>query len=210
MKTHQHRRGSGGFTLIELLAVIVILSILSVALLATMTDVFRTSEKQNTKILMKSVQIALADYEHEQGDMPRSNFSSTQGTPPNLTNLGAECLYLAICGDKGAAFGKFDDKLVNTDEDQVPKSFPGFQVPTLWEIGDHWGNPIAYFHHRDYLREDPYVTIDKDSQRIDNVVRALKNPKTGNYYEPTGAQMISAGPDGKFGTEDDIASFETK
>jgi prepilin-type N-terminal cleavage/methylation domain-containing protein len=208
MKTHAIKRNRGGFTLIELLAVITILAILSVLLLTNLTDVFRNQERQNTKVLMKSIEVGLGEYSDAQGDVPRSSFTSEQGTPPNTTNLGAECLYLALCGEKGPAFGKFDDKLVNTDEDQVPKSFPGFQVPTLWEIGDPWGNPIAYFHHRDYTREDPYVTIDKDAQRIDNVVRALKNPKTGTYYNPTGAQMFSAGPDGKFGTDDDVMSFE--
>ncbi len=50
----------------------------------------------------------------------------------------------------------------------------------------------------------------KAARKTDNVVRALKNPKTGNYYEPTGSQMISAGLDGKFGTADDITSFDTK
>jgi prepilin-type N-terminal cleavage/methylation domain-containing protein len=210
MKTFENKRGRGGFTLIELLAVIVILAILAAYLLINVADVFKNAEAQNTRVLMKKIQVALTEYEDSQGDMPRSNFSSSQGTPPNLTNLGAECLYLGLCGDKGPGFGKFDDKLSNTDEDQVPKSFPGFQVPTLWEICDLWGNPIAYFHHRDYAREDPYVTIDRDAQRIDNLVRALKNPKTGNYYEPTGAQMISAGLDGKFGTADDITSFDTK
>jgi prepilin-type N-terminal cleavage/methylation domain-containing protein len=202
--------GQRGFTLIELLAVIVILAILSVVLLANLTDVLKTSSGQMTRVLMAKIQVALADYENDQGDWPPSTFTAVQGTPPNLTNLGAECMYIALCAEKAPGFDKFDKELGNTDEDQVPKSFPGFQKPTLFEICDAWGNPIAYFHNRDYKLEVPYVTIDSEGQRIDNVVRAIMNSKTGYFYESTGVQMISAGPDCKFGTDDDITNFKLK
>ncbi len=40
-----------------------------------------------------------------------------------------------------------------------------------------------------------------------SAVRALKNPRTGNYYNPRGCQIISAGEDGIFSTGDDIYNF---
>jgi prepilin-type N-terminal cleavage/methylation domain-containing protein len=197
------------FTLIELLAVIVILAILSYFLVTNLTSATKTSEAQRTHVVMETIQIALAEYSDDKGDLPHSNFTSEQGTPPNLTNLGSECLYLAICAEKAPGDGKFDKDLGNTDEDQTPKRFQGFETQTLFELCDVWGNPIAYFHHRDYDRTDVYVTLDgKTGERLDNNVHAYKNTKTNRYYEPNGCQMISAGIDGKFGTEDDITSFE--
>ena len=204
------RRDQRGFTLIELLAVIVILTILTLFLMPMLVGAIKANEVQRTQVLMLKIHGALDDYEQDKGDLPPSNFTTEQGTPPNLTNLGSECLYLALCADKAAGFGKFDDVLKNTDDDQVPKRFPGFEVPALFELCDPWGNPIAYFHHRDYERHDQYVTYDaKTEERIENNVHALKSEKTGRYYEPRGAQMISAGPDGKFGSGDDITSFDT-
>jgi prepilin-type N-terminal cleavage/methylation domain-containing protein len=112
------------FTLIELLAVIVILAILSYFLVTNLTSATKTSEAQRTHVVMETIQIALAEYNDDKGDLPHSNFTNDQGTPPNLSNLGSECLYLAICAEKAPGDGKFDKDLGNTDEDQTPKRFP--------------------------------------------------------------------------------------
>lgn len=202
------RLSRAGFTLIELLAVIVILSILAWALVTNLGDATKSVEANATRVDMQEIGLAIADYNEEQGDFPRSKFSAEQGTPPNDVNIGSECLYLVICAEKGPGFGNFDDQLINTDSDQLPRRPPGFQVATLFELGDRWENPIAYFHHSDYAREDLYATVDKDGERIETVVRAVKNEKTGLHYEPRGYQMISAGVDGVFGTDDDITSFK--
>ena len=34
------------------------------------------------------------------------------------------------------------------------------------------------------------------------------NPKTKSYYNQSGFQLFSAGPDGEFNTEDDICNFD--
>ena len=48
--------------------------------------------------------------------------------------------------------------LVNSDGDPLAKTPTGFESADLCELEDEWGNPIAYFHHRDYGRDDAYVT----------------------------------------------------
>lgn len=202
------RRARAGFTLIELLAVIVILAILSWALITNLGDATRIVEGEVTKIRMQEIGLAANEYSDDKGDFPRSKFSAEQGTPPNDVNIGSECLYLWLCAENAPGDGKFDQHLFNTDSDQLPRRPPGFQVATLFELGDQWENPIAYFHHSDYAREDLYATIDKDGERVETVVRALKNDKTGRYHEPRGYQMLSAGADGLFGTGDDITSFK--
>ena len=37
---------------------------------------------------------------------------------------------------------------------------------------------------------------------------AFKNPATGQDYAAQGFQLVSAGPDGRFGTEDDVTPFQ--
>jgi prepilin-type N-terminal cleavage/methylation domain-containing protein len=197
-----------GFTLIELLAVIMILGILIVVLLVSMTKPIETVEGQATRMTMQTIGLAADAYEDDQGDYPRSKLATEAGTAPNATNLGSECLYLALCAEKAPGFGKFEEHMSNSDEDQLAKRPTGFQVATLFELCDKWDNPIAYFHRSDYGREDLYVTIDKEGQRVEGTVKALKNPKTGNYYEALRFQMISAGPDGVFGGEDDVTNFK--
>ena len=42
----------------------------------------------------------------------------------------------------------------------------------------------------------------------ESVPVAFKNKTTGQYFSAQGFQLISAGPDGRFGTDDDITTFE--
>jgi prepilin-type N-terminal cleavage/methylation domain-containing protein len=199
-----------GFTLIELLAVIMILGILAWALLVNLGDAARAFDVKVTQVTMQKVGLAISQYSDAMGDFPRSKFTAEQGTPPNETNLGSECLYLALCAEKAPGDAQFDEYLSNTDEDQTAKRMPGFQVSTLLELHDQWENPIAYFHHSDYGREDTYVTIGKEGERIESKARARRNEATQRYYEANGYQMISAGPDGAFGGDDDVYNFRVK
>lgn len=205
-------RRASGFTLIELLAVIIIIGILAYFLIPTLTGVLRTVDVQVTKVTAQSVTLALNQVSNDTGDFAPSSLPADLGTAPNLENLGIEALYLSICGADKPGFGKFDDHLSNSDDDALARRPAGFEVSTLSEICDQWGNPFAYFHWRDYGREDAYVTISPDtSERLVTNARAVKNPETGNYFEPRGFQLISAGPDGKFGEgDDDVYNFKSK
>lgn len=200
------RRGARrAFTLIELLAVIVILSILAYFLVVNLTGASRVMDVQVTKINGQKIAAAIGEYSNDKGDFPRSSFTADWGDPPNNVNLGSECLYLSLCADKAVGDGLFDEFLVNVDSDQLARRVSGFEVLTLFELGDQWGNPYAYLHHRDYAREDQYQTAHPDTgESLTSVLRAAKNPQTGRYYEPRGYQLVSAGPDGEFGTDDDV------
>ena len=100
---------------------------------------------------------------------------------------------------------------MNLDGDDAKKTLTKFPRAALFELADEWKNPIAYFHRRDYGRRDSYVVEDPDTgEQRESFVGAVTNPTTQRYHNPQSYQLISAGADGQFGTEDDIANFETQ
>jgi prepilin-type N-terminal cleavage/methylation domain-containing protein len=207
MRRAGNGRASEGFTLIELLAVLIIISILAYFLVTNIRGARESVEVGTTRNLLKQIGTALHEFDNQTGDFPPSQFPSEWGSPPNATNVGAECVYLSLCAEKGIGFGTLDkpEQLVNTDGDSLTKRMKGFERSDLFELCDAWDNPIAYFHHRDYDREDLYVTNDPQTgEPIQSTARAHRNEKTGRWLEPQAFQLISAGPDGQFGNADDI------
>jgi prepilin-type N-terminal cleavage/methylation domain-containing protein len=201
--------GRGGFSLIELLAVLVIISILAYFLVVSMGGAREVVEVGLTRSRIAELGTMLSAWTDEQGDYPLSTFEAGYGAAPNALNLGAECLYLALCAEGRDGQGVLDEQLENTDGDRLSARVAGFESLELFEISDDWGNPIAYQHHRDYGRKDLYLTLDPDTgEELESVVEAAKSSKTRRYHQPQGFQLVSAGPDGHFGTDDDITNFK--
>jgi prepilin-type N-terminal cleavage/methylation domain-containing protein len=200
-----------GFTLLELMAVIVILGILIAVLMPHLGKAKEQMSIELTKTNLAEISAALTEYENQFGDYPPSTFLEKWGTPPNSTNLGAETLVLSLWSPDWSGTALSEDKLVNTDNDETKKPIAKFGKSSLFELADQWGNPVAYFHHRDYGRQDHYATKSNvTGETIDSVVKAEMNPFTKSYYNPKTYQLISAGPDGEFGTEDDIGNWVPK
>jgi prepilin-type N-terminal cleavage/methylation domain-containing protein len=203
-----------GFTLVEILAVLVIISILFAFVLTrllTGEDVVRT---ESTRQFLSQVSAVIGEFEVQNGDYPASTFDIKMDAP-NKVNMGAEMLVISIYG-KGRAVSEFpEDRLGNTDDDATKSSLTGFSSPALFEVCDDWGNPIAYFHRRDYETPQTYATIDQNTgEYVEGPIKAMKNPKTGDPFNRSTYQLISAGPDGIFGPNsaddghvDDIANF---
>ncbi len=199
----------GGFTLIEVLAVIVILGILMIVLLPRLTGMNDRALARSTGVFIATIDSAAHEYEGRFGDFPPSQFQEKWGTAPNSTNLGAEALYLSLWSTDWAGVTIPEDKFGNTDNDEVKKAFTRFPTNALQELKDDWNNPIAYFHRRDYGRTDNYVVTNAEAGGIEELpVKALMNPATKTYFNSNTFQLISAGIDGKFGTEDDITNFK--
>ena len=202
-----------GFTLIELLAVLMIISILTYFLVSNMAGSIDVVDEGVVKNRMATMRAALAQYSDEKGDYPRSQLPNDLGTAPNALNVGSECLYLALCAEGAPGFGTLDkpEELCNSDGDSLSKRVKGFESQELFELADAWGNPVAYIHHLDYEREFRYVAFDAETgEAAEYSLRAIKNAKTGRFEEPSGFQLISAGGDGKFGTDDDIVNSKIK
>jgi prepilin-type N-terminal cleavage/methylation domain-containing protein len=203
-----HARTSG-FTLIEVLAVIVILGILMVVLLPRLSGISERAKEKMTSAWINQLQTAIGQYEDRFGDYPPSQFLEKWGTAPNTTNLGGETLVLSLWSPEWSGASLDEDKLVNTDGDETKKALTKFPKTSLFELRDEWGNPIAYFHHRDYGREDTYIVHNAETgEEGESRIKALMNPTTKTYYNSTKFQLISAGRDGEFGTDDDIGNFE--
>lgn len=196
-----------GFTLIEVLAVIVILSILITFLVPKLLGAEDVVKAENTRAFLLQISTALSEYEAETGDFPTSDFSAEMGVPPNQINVGAEALVIQLWSQEFDGLGLSQDALVNTDGDSSAKRLTTFGNRELFELCDSWENPIAYLHRRDYGRTDVYVTWDPETgeEIPDNRVRARTNEVTDRYERPKTYQLISAGQDGRFGTEDDIS-----
>ncbi len=202
------RHAKSGFTLIEILGVLVIISILAYFLVTRLGGIENITKSRLTRTKIETIGTALSEYENEKGDYPPSTFKAEWGEPPNNLNVGVEALYLALWQKGVEGQGLKDDLLVNVDGDSTAKRLTVNSSLELFELKDDWGNPLAYFHHADYDRKDRYQTEDpKTGEEIDSDVSARKSSKTGNYHNPHTFQIISSGPDGKFGTDDDIGNF---
>ena len=209
MNTPTRDRRRSGFTLIEMLAVMVILSILMAFLVTSLMGASETVELENTRQFIAQIGAAVDTYETDEGDYPPSSFPSGADRGSNKVNMGAEELVIALMKPGSEVWELPEDRLGNSDGDATRKSVTSFPKPDLFELTDFWDNPIAYIHRRDYEKPIIYLTFDPDTgESHEQPVSAYKSSKTGAFFNRRSFQLISAGPDGLFGTSDDIGNFE--
>lgn len=198
-----------GFSLIELLAVIVILGILAAFLVPRLAGLGDATRASITRTQISVIESAIREYENETGDFPRSSWKDEWGGVPNGINLGAEVLFVSLWAESYGGVTIKEDELVNSDGDEARKNLTTLGSRALFELRDQWDNPIAYFHRRDYDRGDLYLTYDPESgEEYEDSVKARVSSKTKSPHNPRSFQLISAGPNGVFGDEDDIANFD--
>ncbi len=199
-----------GFTLIEILAVLLILSILVTFLVRSAGSAQRSVEIGNTKSLIQQVGGLVDEYYNEFESYPPSTFPSSLDPKPNRINMGSEMLVISLWrqGRPWQAADLGEGALGNTDLDSTKTSLTRFTSPDAFELIDNWGNPLAYIHRRDYEKEIHYLTYDKAGLEVENPVKGRQSLKTGDPYRKSSFQIISAGPDGIFGNDDDIANFK--
>ena len=210
-------RERAGFTLIELLVVIGLLSLLFVALVPMIGQAEAQEKAATTKARIEAMALAVEAYQVQRriGDYPPDDFKDRGGklkvSAGNGTNSGIESCIIFL-NRKLSREGPFPDQLdwlCNTDGDRAGFEIPKLLISDRMELADAWGNPIAYFHNRDYTREDVYATFDADTgELLETKVKGWANPLTGAPYHPRKFQLISAGIDGAFGTEDDLTNFK--
>ncbi len=201
-----------GFTLLELLAVIMIVAILATVLITQLGGAEDAARTSQTRQLLQQLEAIISEYELDHGEYPSSRFTPEQGVANDGENVGIEALVVAFFSNGWEAGGHEieESAFANTDDDLSTRSLTDFGNRKLNELVDAWGNPIAYLHRMDYGSDDRfYVTIDETGQRVRAAVLARKDPVQGRYFKHNRFQLISAGPDGIFGSDDDITNFET-
>ena len=202
-----------GFTLVEVLIVIAIIGLLAGLLLPSLLGAKQQARMGATQATLQALRGALEQYQSRFGDYPPSSLAALRIGMPNDTNLGIEsataCLATTI-GGRPFVEGFREDLFGNVDKDRISgnplKWF--FGNNDLREIVDDWGNPIVYYHFRDYAKPAPYskYTIGAGKPQV---CCPSKSAATATFHNPYKYQIWSAGPDGKNqnGSEDDIVGW---
>ena len=203
------RTARAGFSLIELLAVIVILGILMAFLVSTMGGQQDVVKEKLTRTGIEQLAADIGAYEREMGRYPISAWNEEWGALPNRVNLGIEALVVQLYGKARGGTHLDEDKLVNLDGDDAKQALTVFPRKDLFEVADAWGNPLAYFERRSYGETHVYFTESPETgDEIQSSAKAVESSKTGGYHNSSRFQLLSAGPDGEFGTDDDIGNFD--
>jgi len=199
-KLRQRRRG---FTIIEMLVVIAILAILVGMTVPALLKMKSRGFVTQAKSLIEVLKASLEEYASEYGDYPPTYINPFYEED---INPGIESALAALYTGKGGPFVELEDKyLANLDEDTAETNLTGwvFGDLALREIVDPWGNPLIYFHNRDYAYAQE-ITCGAQVMMVD----AVENTTT-TYYGLTSFQLRSMGPnsvdDG--GNGDDITSW---
>jgi prepilin-type N-terminal cleavage/methylation domain-containing protein len=206
-----------GLTLVEMLivvAIIVLLTTMVIGLAGRITDQSREQLTRNTIAILTAALRQFHDYKYPYKDFAYADFGFPldcndflqpalemtlrdalgatvviSGGSPDISYSGTEVLYvfLSQLPECRKTLDKIDESLItNLGVDKQPRNisvtYPGGvpKVSPLSRVIDPWGTALKY----DYYDE---VTLDPRSRR-------------------TFPEIISAGPDKKFGTADDISS----
>jgi len=216
------RRKAHGFTLIEILVVMTIIAALMGMVFMLVGPTTKTKLVTVTTQRLNGIRMAVETLRGPQlfGMYPSAATERLKGLKGedvgrlvgaiNRTNVGNETIYVAIHlqGHEVAIKDMNPDEwLGNTDGDEM-KGNPLRAVESneLYEFVDAWGNPFAYFSQWDY--QNPEGMTEYTMENGETVkAKPWKSEKTGQFLNPSGFQLFSAGPDGVFNTEDDIGNW---
>jgi len=200
-----------GFTLIEMLVVIGILTLLMTITVIGIGRYQQSGRVAEARTRLASLQVLVEAYADRHGDYPPSRLEHLGVEDANEVNAGIEALTAAFFSREHSGERPDGDWLINVDGDRAEDLELATGGSALNEIKDPWDNPIVYIVNGDYDREHVYRLTDVASGESEDVtVRARRNPLTETYHEFEGFQLVSAGPDGLWGSEDDLANFEAQ
>lgn len=193
-----------GFTILELMVVLVIVGILMTVFVFSGSRLFGDAVEKKGKTQLTQLAAMVEEFRMIENLFPDDRLAG--GLAANDKNSCCEALFVSLFDEGYTGRTPDQDWLVNTDVDVARKAATRLPDRQLFEIGDPWLNPIVYFESLHY-GDEVIVLAGPDGVLEEQKVKARTNEKTGGWEAPGGFQLISAGADGLFGTDDDLVSF---
>jgi prepilin-type N-terminal cleavage/methylation domain-containing protein len=198
----------GGFTLIEIIVVMAIIALLVVALQPAISSALGRGEEAETDARILGITAAIIKFEAAQGYYPPDDFVEPAESPLQVKcksdsiNAGIESLVLFLCWS-GQDLTDLEEWFANTDGDDNGTMIPILERTAKVEIVDAWGTPLAYFRNNNYTKVQE-IALGGEAAGETVKARAFKNPNSTGFLAPRKFQIVSAGPDMIFNTDDDI------
>ena len=197
-----------GFTLIELLIVITIIALLAAALMPAVFGAGVASKIAATEADQLVLSNGCEAFSRKHGYFPPDDLKSPEAAfktawkADNGTNTGIESLvaFLSLSTSDGQDLTSLADRFTNTDKDQHGVDLPLLHTSERVEMADAFGTPMAYFTKFGMDKAQMIVLPEKDAVPV----KAMKRDAS-TYLGHGKFQILSAGPDLKFGTDDDIS-----
>jgi prepilin-type N-terminal cleavage/methylation domain-containing protein len=207
MQSPSVRRPAAGFTLIELLIVIAILGLLAAVLLPNIVGMGKAAKEDATGATLLQISVGCENFTRKHGYFPPDDLKNPENPgkavwkPDNGQNTGIESLvcFLSQGRADGEDFTSLGDKLTNTDKDDHGVDLPLLKTRERLEIADAWGTPLAYFGKFGLDKQQTVAIAEGESL----FAKAKKGPD-GRVFGDGKYQVLSAGADLIFGTDDDI------
>ena len=204
---HARPAARAGFTLIEILVVIAIIGLLMGLVAVTVSRQGQAGRVTDCKARIDTLSLLVSSYADRNGDYPPSRLAATGVTDGNGINDGIEALVVVLKGKAWSGRRPEERWLGNTDADFSKGLHLADGSSALLEVIDPWDNPLVYIASADYGSEFNYRFVTETGNE-DQTVRSALDPLTGAPHQFDSFQILSAGPDGVLGTEDDIANYE--
>lgn len=201
---------AAGFTLIELLVVIGILGLLVVAFLPDLIGARQGANITDARARLQHLNTGIQAFVRKHGWMPPDNLvhpdpeSKLKLRSDNGLNTGIESLVVFLSQERGGIdLSENNAWLSNHDGDDNGAPIPLLGRSQRMEVSDPWGTPLAYFSAVGTGFDKPQRIMAGDEAGGELNVRAWQDAE-GGYLGGRKFQLISAGPDLQFNTDDDI------
>jgi prepilin-type N-terminal cleavage/methylation domain-containing protein len=227
------RKNQAGFTLVELLVVISVLTLLVGIMVPSILSVRTIITRSNEQGKLYALTTACELYSDDFGTFPPSDYNEAGGGSYYQNFQGGHLAALLLTG-YGPDFdsdGTPRDSLVDDDGAEgfgfrLSKRGPVYgpyndvheyevaPVGVAVAFVDQWGGPILYYRFNEangqYHFEDNAALAGEDVDSQSELEKLVKHQdEEGNWYFPRrDGVFVSAGPDGKFNTSDDVANFD--
>ncbi len=201
------RGRAAGFTLLEIMVVIALIGLLLGLVAVAVGRQSEAGRIAEARARLEQFALLLESYRDRTGDYPPATLALLGVRDANRVNEGSEAAVAAL---RAASYGgrRPEERWLGNGDADSSKALKSHDGSTaLLELLDPWENPVAYFASRSYDEACTY-RIGPEGAAEDVLLKAAVNRRTGAPWQFESFQLRSAGPDGLFGTDDDVANHE--